>query len=86
MAVSGGGDVNGDGIADTIVASALTDVGGVKNVGSPYVIFGSETASAHIAVSTLDGTNGFVLHGTAHNDGGEHFGQHRRRHQRRRLR
>ena len=59
-AVSGGRDLNGDGL-DDIVTSAdgvPTDASGT-NDGAAYVIFGARTTPAVFDVFTLDGTNGF---------------------------
>ena len=61
--VSNAGDVNGDGIDDVIIGAfvpnpAFTDPGRV------YVVFGSRTGFASpIELSSLDGSNGFVLNG-----------------------
>ena len=57
ISVSGLGDVNGDGIDDIIIGST-------QLYDSSYVVFGSSNAfSATIGVTSLDGSNGFVLHG-----------------------
>jgi hypothetical protein len=59
--VSGAGDVNGDGIDDIVVGSALS--------ASAYVVFGRSTAAtgpfpASVAVAALDGHSGFKISGT----------------------
>ena len=63
--VSAAGDVNGDGIADIIIGAPNSYVDGESNVGLSYVVFGSSTGfgSAHLDLSSLDGTNGFVING-----------------------
>ena len=66
--VSGGGDVNGDGIGD-IVIGAPGPMGN-WSMGAAYVVFGSDTGfAANLDLTTLDGTNGFVLRGKAAGDG-----------------
>ncbi len=67
--VSGGGDVNSDGIDDVIVGAFRADPNGVNFAGTSYVIFGSGSDFAStFAMSTLDGTNGILLNGTGNND------------------
>ena len=54
--VSSAGDINGDGIDDVTIS------GGVDE---DYVVFGSNSGfSSSLDLSTLDGTNGFVISGT----------------------
>jgi len=63
--VSGAGDINGDGIDDLIIGAYGTDHNGSYS-GSSYVVFGSTTGfAAEIALSSLNGTNGFRIDGTA---------------------
>ncbi|GAB4190928.1 MAG: hypothetical protein Kow00105_05130 [Phycisphaeraceae bacterium] len=65
ISVNGAGDINGDGIDDVIVGAYQTDTHGVDS-GSAYVIFGSSGGfSAVFDPATLNGTNGFTLHGGA---------------------
>ena len=62
--VSGLGDVNGDGIDDLIVGAHRADPDGKSNAGESYVVFGSSAGfSASLNLSTLDGSNGFVIEG-----------------------
>ena len=63
-AVSDGGDINGDGLADILVGARNADVDGDNNQGQVSVIFGSNDGfSDRIRVDELDGNNGFVIDG-----------------------
>jgi Ca2+-binding RTX toxin-like protein len=68
-AVSGAGDVNGDGFDDLLIGAFATDTNG-SNSGAAYVVFGKAdwSGSASVNLSSLDGTDGFVLNGVAAND------------------
>ena len=71
--VSGAGDVNGDGFADLIIATQLAD-GGPGNpkseAGESYVVFGQASGfGSTVNLSSLDGSNGFVIVGAEQNDG-----------------
>ena len=61
-AVSGAGDVNGDGLADLIIGAVGADPNGDYS-GESYVVFGTSNPSASIELSSLDGSNGFILNG-----------------------
>jgi len=62
--VSGAGDVNGDGIDDLLVGAPLADPDDRPVAGVTYVVFGSEAPfPALVDLTTLDGTNGFEVHG-----------------------
>jgi Ca2+-binding RTX toxin-like protein len=62
-AVAGGADVNGDGWDDIVIGAYGQDVNG-SNSGAVYVIYGHSTPfAAAIALSSLDGTNGFRING-----------------------
>ncbi|MEK0448106.1 MAG: hypothetical protein RL088_374 [Verrucomicrobiota bacterium] len=70
-AVSMIGDINGDGFDDFAVAAPRAALGFAYGIdaGATYVIFGKETPfDARIDVSSLDGSNGFVIRGV---DGGD---------------
>lgn len=65
--VAGGKDLNGDGLADLVIAVERGDANG-SNAGEVYVVFGSTGfgatgASDSLNLSALDGSNGFVLNG-----------------------
>ena len=64
-AVSGAGDVNGDGFGDVIIGAYGADPNGFSS-GASYVVFGKASGfAANVDVSALDGTNGFKLSGVA---------------------
>jgi hypothetical protein len=63
--VSGAGDINGDGFADVIVGAQYANGG----AGASYVVFGKASGfGSSLALSSLDGSNGFRLDGVAAND------------------
>ena len=63
--VSAAGDVNGDGFADLIIGAYRANEGGNER-GAGYVVFGKAGGfDASVALSGLDGTNGFKLSGVA---------------------
>ncbi len=62
--VSGGGDINGDGIADFVVGAP--DERGADYAGHAYVVFGTGSGfPASLSLSALSGSNGFALHGSS---------------------
>lgn len=62
--VAGAGDVNADGYADIIVGAEALDPTGQSNAGGAYVVFGHGGAwSANIALSALNGADGFRING-----------------------
>ncbi|PWT85096.1 MAG: hypothetical protein C5B56_14550 [Proteobacteria bacterium] len=63
--VASAGDVNGDGFADVIVGADGADTSGT-NSGAAYVVFGKASGfAANLDLSSLNGSNGFRLSGTA---------------------
>ena len=69
ISVSEAGDINDDGFDDLIIGAHLADPSGTPGGGRSYVLFGSDTAFASpFDLTTLDGTNGFVLNGAAEFD------------------
>ena len=67
--VSGAGDVNGDGVGDLIIGANFANQAGGDSEGESYVVFGrSDGFASSIALSSLDGTNGFVLPGLDEHD------------------
>jgi FG-GAP repeat len=71
-AVSGAGDINGDGLADLVIGASGADPNGA-NSGASYVVLGRNAAQtgpfpASVNFSNLDGTNGFRLNGVAAGD------------------
>ena len=59
------GDVNGDGFGDLIIGAYYADSG----TGESYVVFGASGGfSASLELSSLDGSNGFLLSGIDAND------------------
>ncbi|SFD93678.1 FG-GAP repeat protein [Nitrosomonas sp. Nm166] len=68
FSVSGAGDINGDGFADLLVGAEGADPNGSYS-GSSYVVFGKAAGfTATLNLSSLDGSNGFRVNGTAADD------------------
>ena len=66
--VSGAGDINGDGIDDLIIGAPGAGTDRLGRRGASYVVFGSENGfEASLDLSSLDGSNGFVLSGSVPN-------------------
>ena len=70
FSVAAAGDVNGDGFADVVIGAPNADPNANASSGAAYVVFGKAAGfAANINLSTLDGTNGFVVNGVAASDG-----------------
>jgi len=67
LSVSGGGDVDGDGLSDLLVSAHRAD-GEDPNEGSVYVVFGRRTSPGSFNLGELDGVTGMTLHGGAEED------------------
>ncbi|WP_048753219.1 integrin alpha, partial [Crocosphaera watsonii] len=62
--VSSAGDVNGDGFDDILIGASTADPNGNREAGESYVVFGKAGGfSSIIDLSSLDGSNGFILNG-----------------------
>jgi hypothetical protein len=69
FAVSGAGDVNGDGFDDFLVGAPNAGASGQTYVGATYVVFGrARTTAAVLNLATLTGASGFKVIGQAAND------------------
>jgi hypothetical protein len=70
ISVSGPGDINGDGFADLLIGARGAALNGSSSVGASYVVFGGQTVGAGgiFNLSSLNGTNGFVINGIDAND------------------
>jgi hypothetical protein len=68
LAVGSAGDINSDGIDDMVISAHMADLGANTNEGKAYVIFGGNASfgtATTFDLSTLNGTNGFVIEGGA---------------------
>ncbi|MDZ7965347.1 MAG: hypothetical protein RM368_10270 [Nostoc sp. DedSLP03] len=65
--VSNAGDINNDGIDDLIIGAGYTDPNGNSYTGQSYVVFGRTNlgSGGSLNLSSLDGTNGFLINGIA---------------------
>ncbi|MBT3203232.1 MAG: hypothetical protein HN349_02860, partial [Gammaproteobacteria bacterium] len=69
FSVSSAGDVNGDSIDDLIIGAYCADPDSKLCAGESYVVFGRSTPwPDEIELSSLDGSNGFVLKGINQGD------------------
>jgi hypothetical protein len=72
-AISGAGDINGDGFSDIVVGAIYASPAGRSHAGKTYVVFGSNSSNAWGTgildpASTSNGVRGFVLQGQTAND------------------
>ncbi len=67
ISVSDAGDINGDGFDDILIGALFAGPNGNSEAGESYVVFGRDDSatpfSASFDLSTLNGTNGFVING-----------------------
>mmetsp|Transcript_14513 Transcript_14513/g.34384 ORF Transcript_14513/g.34384 Transcript_14513/m.34384 type:complete len:489 (+) Transcript_14513:2-1468(+) len=74
FAVSAGGDVDGDGIGDIVLGAYGAAAAGVSGAGETYVLYGTRTAlpslfeAGTLHEANTNGTQGFVIRGTAPNE------------------
>ncbi|WP_228039093.1 beta strand repeat-containing protein [Nostoc sp. LEGE 12450] len=69
ISVSNAGDINGDGFDDLIIGASNADPNGQIGAGSSYVVFGSNSGfDASLNLSSLNGSNGFVINGIDEGD------------------
>ena len=64
--VSSAGDVNGDGYDDLIIGARYADPNGDSRAGETYLVYGGASApgtDGMLDLSSLNGTNGFILTG-----------------------
>ncbi|WP_373529305.1 beta strand repeat-containing protein [Nostoc sp.] len=67
--VSSAGDINDDGFDDLIIAAPDADPNGNSEAGESYVVFGSSSGfGASLNLSSLNGSNGFVINGIDERD------------------
>ncbi|MEH2069230.1 MAG: hypothetical protein V7K47_13890 [Nostoc sp.] len=68
--VSNAGDINGDGIDDLIIGAYTASPNGNSRAGQSYVVFGRKNVGSGgiLNLSSLDGTNGFLINGIAVGD------------------
>ena len=64
--MSRAGDINDDGIDDFVIGAPVVYRNGEFGGSEAYVVFGSSSGfSASLDVTSLNGTNGFVVQGAA---------------------
>ena len=69
LSVSSAGDINGDGLDDLIIGASAADPNSNNGAGESYVVFGTSSGfGTSLDLSSLDGSNGFVINGIAAGD------------------
>jgi VCBS repeat-containing protein len=67
--VSNAGDINGDGFDDLIIGASNADPNGQNGAGESYVVFGNSSGfDTQFNLSSLNGSNGFVINGISEGD------------------
>ncbi|NJN89474.1 MAG: hypothetical protein HC878_03250 [Leptolyngbyaceae cyanobacterium SL_5_14] len=66
--VSGGRDIDGDGLSDLIIGARYADPSGRSNAGKTYVVFGKASTTAVNLSQVATGVGGFVVNGEAASD------------------
>ena len=68
--VSDAGDINGDGVTDVIIGATRAGPNGNDPAGESYIVFGGSSVGSNgsLNLSSLDGTNGFVINGIDQDD------------------
>ncbi len=67
-AVSGAGDVNGDGVPDFIIGAPREDLDGREDAGQSYVVFGKADGAPVTRAAVEAGEGGFVIRGSGAGD------------------
>lgn len=63
FSIAGGADLNADGIDDLVIGFSRAD-GTVRGEGRTAIVFGVQAPEAQIALSALDGQDGFIFENT----------------------
>ena len=73
-AVSSAGDINGDGFDDILIGQSWAEPNGNSRAGKTYVVFGSDQSlSSSLDLTSLNGSNGFVINGIDESDQSGHW-------------
>ncbi|MEM7550504.1 MAG: T9SS type A sorting domain-containing protein [Bacteroidota bacterium] len=67
ISLAGAGDFNGDGLNDVIISAPNSSSSGTLS-GEVYILYGSNDFGDSFDLSSLDGTNGFILQGVSEFD------------------
>lgn len=68
FSVNNAGDINGDGFDDLIIGAPESDNGSGTEIGSSYVVYGSNNFAASLNLVALNGANGFRIDGISSED------------------